>query len=404
MHELISFLVFTMKKLRNILVGAGMIGVAGTGSTAAQAQAVYDAAPFKLTAEGFINSTAGYVGGGGAASGSARHLQTDVGIRLFGEVALAPRRALGLRVEANASPEEHLSAGERSVLYVDRFGRFEIGRRRGLPDSLVGYAPNTYAFTSAEFGVTSGRTLDPGGTLASSFLPEPLRTRINTIAGNGASSAFFGDISPKVLYVSPKVIGLELGLSYAPKIDADAAPIRPYQALWQAGLAYQNDFGQNFFRLGGSVSHATANRDGDAAAVGLNRLPLRSLNSLSVGAELNLGEEWDFGINLSQNSRNAANAPDAANGGAHGITASVNYNNGKWVVGGYAQRAAGSASEFGRDRLSVLQLGIAYRIDTKLRIFAAVYDYRLSSDGVAAASARAPFQGTVLLTGVRWTL
>ena len=30
-----------------------------------------------------------------------------------------------------------------------------LGRRQGLPDTLAGYAPNNYTFTSAEFGVSN---------------------------------------------------------------------------------------------------------------------------------------------------------------------------------------------------------------------------------------------------------
>lgn len=370
--------------------------------TGAQAQAVFASEPLKFTLEGFINGTLGHSGQAGQRpAGDSRNTQADAGLRLLGEYAIAPQRVVGVRVEANASPEEHASVGERSLLYIDSLGRLELGRRRGLPDSLVGYAPNTYAFTSAEFGVTSGRTLDPGGTLASGFLPSSLRTRIDAISGNGASSAFFGDTSPKVLYVSPKKYGLELGVSYAPKIDAGSGAANPYKELLQTGLAYQADFGQDFFRVGGSYSRASANKD---AVAGPAAPLLRNLNSLSVGTELNLGEVWDFGINLSHNGGAAGATVDAPSHGARGVTASANYNNGKWVGGGYLQRATAGNNPAGRDVLSVFQLGAAYRIDTKLRLYTAFYHYRLSNDGLGQTVAPSSFRGNVVLAGVRWTL
>jgi hypothetical protein len=363
------------------------------------AQVIYASDPFKLTTEGYVNA----VGGddrqhGDSVGGSTRSTQIDGGVRVLGEYIFAPQRSIGIRVEVNASPEEHVNAGERSLLYVDSFGRLELGRRRGLPDSLYGYAPNTYAFTSAEFGVTSGRTLDPGGMLATSFLPTALRTRIDAISGNGVTSAFFGDVSPKVLYVSPKKYGLQLGASYAPKVD-DRSAANPYKGLFQTGLAYQTDFGQNFFRVGGSYSRAAIDRD----ITGGDFSPTRSLHSLSLGSELNFGEVWDFGISASTNGNDSGNADGAGNYGAHGVTASVNYNNGKWVVGGYVQYAKSGDSLAGRDDLSVFQVGVAYRIDPKVRIFAAFYDYRLKNNG--SPSADFPLAtGNVLLTGIRWTL
>jgi predicted porin len=212
------------------------------------------------------------------------------------------------------------------------------------------------------------------------------------------TSAFFGDVSPKLLYVSPKKYGLQLGASYAPKVD-DSSAANPYKDLLQTGLAYQSDFGQNFFRVGGSYSQAAIDHD----VAGADFSPLRSLHSLSLGSELNFGEVWDFGISASANSHDSGNADGAPNYGAHGVTASINYNNGKWVVGGYVQRAKSGESLAGRDDLSVFQLGVAYRIDPKVRIFAAFYDYRLKNNG--SVSPDSPLAtGNVLLTGIRWTL
>jgi predicted porin len=389
---------------RVAITAASALCVLGAG---AQAQVVANADAFRLTTEGFINATVG----NGSHSGSgladdARRLQVDAGIRLFGQYNFDPQRAIGVRAELNGSPEEHVRGGERSLLYIDPVGRFEIGRRRGLPDSLVGYAPNTYAFTAAEFGVTSGRTLDPGAGLATTFLPDALGGRINAVSGNGASSAFFGDTSPKILYVSPKFSGFQLGVSYAPKIDGGSSAGHPYDSLFQTGLAYQKDFGQNFFRFGGSYSNASVDQ---GAADALNVPGLRKLDSWSLGTEINFGEVLTFGLNASRNggdSGNPVGAPAFGNGlyGAHGVTASVNYNDGKWVYGGYVQRANGGENVAGRDNLTVFQLGIAYRIDTKLRVFAALYDYRLKNDGIGGAIPSSSVSGKVLLAGVRWTL
>lgn len=377
------------------------------GMTTAHAQMTFTDSPSsanKLTVEGYVNATAGHgEREKGIDFGSARKTQVDAGLRLYAEHSLGEQRVIGIRVETNASPEDHVNVGERSLIYVDQLGRFEIGRRRGLPDSLIGYAPNTYAFTSAEFGVTSGRTLDPGATLATTFLQRGIAQRINTVSENGANGAFFGDTSPKILYVSPKVLGSQLGLSYSPKLENGNRIDNPYKELLQAGLAYQEDFGQNFFRVGGSYSYANLQPGITGIQTGNTGSPNRDLSSLSIGAALNLGEVWEFGINVSQNNR-GENSPESARHGAHGITASINYNEGKWVYGGYVQRAHGGASSTGKDFLTALQVGIAYRIDTKLRVYSALYSYQLTHDAIGETTIPASNKGNVFLVGVRWTL
>jgi predicted porin len=382
-----------------------MIALLTLITLSAHAQIVLSEAPVKLNLEGYANATVGHgERESGTSLGDARSTQVDAGIRLYAEHSLGAQRVIGVRVEVNTSPEDHINVGERSLIYIDTLGRFELGRRRGLPDSLIGYAPNTYAFTSAEFGVTSGRTLDPGANLATSFLQQGIAQRINAVSENGANAAFFGDTSPKILYVSPKVLGTQLGLSFSPKLENGDRFTNPYRELLQTGLAYQEDFGQNFFRVGGSFSYAHLDHDLlRENVIQAGELPNQDLNSLSIGAALNLGEVWEFGLNLSQNNR-GDNSPSSARHGAHGITASINYNEGKWVYGGYVQRANGGSSSAGKDVLTVFQLGMAYRIDTKLRVYVAYYTYQLNHEGVDFTNIAPSNRGNVLLAGLRWTL
>jgi len=171
----------------------------------------------------------------------------------------------------------------------------------------------------------------------------------------------------------------------------------------QAGLAYQEDFGKNFFRVGRSYSYANLHPSITGIQTGNTGSLNRDLSSLSIGAALNLGEVWEFGINVSQNNR-GENSHESARHGAHGITASINYNEGKWVYGGYVHSAHRGASSHGKDFLTALQVGIAYRIDTKLRVYSALYSYQLTHDAIGETTIPASNKGNVFLVGVRWTL
>lgn len=349
-----------------------MLCTAGIGAQSALAQVVVGDSPYRLTIEGYANATAGH-----------QTRQND----------LVPGERDGVRVEGNAAPDDHFTAGERSVLYSDSWGRVEIGRRRALPDTLAGYAPNNYTFTSAEFGVTSGRTLDPSGTLATVFLPPEIASRIDAISSVGFTSALFFDVSPKVIYVSPKAAGFQAGGSYTPDVDDNQGP---FKRLLQGGLTHETYVGQNVFRLGGSLSHASIDNGALAGA------SPGSLNSVSVGASASLDTSLDIGFNVTQNN-SSANAPagPSSSYGARGYTISVNYNTGPWTFGTYYQqaRAGEGAAGAGRDRLNVAQVGVSYRINTKVRFYGAYYDYSLHTNGRLLNVS--PSSGGILLLGTR---
>ena len=387
-----SFKVNDMK-YRYLLLYATLCA-AGLGSHSALAQVVVGDSPYRLTIEGFANATAGHqTRKNDRIAGAREDARIDAGLRFLGQVNTRAGGIFGVRVEGNASPDEHFVAGERSLLYSDSWGRVEIGRRRALPDTLAGYARNNYTFTAAEFGVTSGRTLDPGGTLATAFLPPQIAARIDAISGVGFTSALFFDISPKLIYVSPKAAGFQAGVSYTRDVDDDQGP---FKRLLQGGLTHETYESQNVFRIGGSVSHAGVDNGAlPGASPG-------SLNSLSVGASASLDSSLDIGLNFSQNN-SSANAPVGPSSpyGARGYTVSVNYNTGPWTFGTYYQqaRAGEGAAGAGRDRLNVAQAGASYRISTKVRFYGAYYDYRLHHEGGLLNGT--PLTGGVLLLGTR---
>ncbi len=348
----------------------------------------------ELTTEAFANLTAGRSVNEDTAAGDDLDGRVDGQLRLLGLYQLGNGTQLGARVvvvgASGYGGDEDVDFGERSLLVLGDWGRLEIGWRMGLPDVLTGYAPNNFTFTGAEYGPASGRSLDPGEQLATSFLSPELARRIDALSFLGFTSAFFNDQSEKIIYVSPKYRGFLGGLSYSDDVEE---PGDHFGALYQAGLTHETYSGQNVYRVGGSFAYAEGQRSQN------------DLHSLSLGTSAVLDDAWMLGVNLTWNGDSGL--PEGSGGDrsdVYGATASVNYNRGPWTVGGYAQTATaeGDLANPHDDRLNAYSLGASYRTSTRVRLYGAYYHYRLRDEGSGNGPDR--FDGGVLLIGTRFTL
>lgn len=352
-------------------------------SLGARAEFVAERGAASLTVDAFVNTTV--AGSEGEAAG--RHALAEGELRVLGLVDIDDETALGARFVYAADSVGPDKFGERSLLAIGRFGRFEAGRRRGLPDVLTGYAPNNYQFVSAEFGPASGRSLDPDGGLQTAFLLPQTGTAIDSLSSLGITSALFFDASLKAIYVSPKVAGWLGGISYAPDADDKAGD---FGRLVQSGLTYEQYRGQDVWRAGATFAYA----EGEGAT--------GDLRSFSVGVGATFDDALTLGISASYNGDSGLlRLPGAAHTDAYGIAASVNYNTGPWTYGGFIQyaRHEGDVTNPGDDRLQAVETGLSYRFSTQLRLFGAAYLYRLDEEGRTGAA-----EGAVLLAGLRWSL
>ncbi len=144
----------------------------------AHAQLVFEREPLNVTVEGYASFTGAQNASEDNVANSIRDAaHADAWLRVLGLTRTESGLKLGAGLEALSTTEDTLEAGERSLLAISDWGRVQLGKRRGLPNVLTGYAPNAYTFTSAEFGLSSGRTLDPGGTLPTAFLSTPVPCR-----------------------------------------------------------------------------------------------------------------------------------------------------------------------------------------------------------------------------------
>ena len=379
-----------MRRRKAIYLLASIIALAGARQSFAQQK--LESGRYALTVEGYANITAGVSDGLTHDTDASDTFRADLAVRALGQIKLENGPDLGIRVVAESSPEDGPNLAEASLLLFGGGGRLEIGSRQGLPDVLTGYAPNNFSFTGAEFGPASGPSLDPGGGLQHAFLPDALAARLNELGVLGATASLAGDRSTKVVYVSPKAHGFLGGLSYA--VDADDPR---FGALAQAGLVHEKYWDSNLLRLGGSASYAKG-EDRGGLAVG-------DLRSLNLGATLILDDDLMLGLSATWNGSSGTVANSTtSNGDAYGITTSVNYNHGRWTSGGYLQWATSAGDTFipGNDRLAAAEIGLSYRLTTKLRIYTAWYRFEFVDEGGRGAFGRE--NANSFLLGTRATL
>ncbi|MEJ0039254.1 MAG: porin [Gammaproteobacteria bacterium] len=350
---------------------------------------------FELTLEGYANATTAFANERSSnVSIEDGDPRVDAALRALLRWTNVSGPDVGLRAVVERSPEKGADLAETSLLIFGHGGRLEIGDRQGLPDVLLGYAPNPFTFTGAEFGPASGPSLDPGGGLQAAFFGAPLAGRIRDLAVLGFAASLSDDRSAKVLYVTPKTGGWLAGVSYA----ANASDPR-FEDLAQAGLAHDTYWDANVLHVGGSYSFAHA-----ANAEGVSR---RDVHSINVGATLVLDYDWMLGASITydgisglpyseRNLRSPSNS--------WGSVVSVNYNFGAWTAGAFVQRATrdSDVARPGTDVLTAFEAGLSYRVSTRLRLYGAWYGFDLDDEDQAPDTDR--HHGQIFLFGLRATL
>jgi hypothetical protein len=364
------------------------------GAPSIQAQVSLTRGPVSLTTEGYANATTAFVLEHAVASSvNDGDLRLDAALRALLRWSNASGPDIGVRAVVEGSREDTFDLAEASFLIFGRAGRLEIGERQGLPDVLLGYAPNNFAFTGAEFGPASGPSLDPGGGLQAVFLDAALGSQLRELSVLGVAASLSDDRSGKVLYVSPKARGWLAGVSYA----TNATDPR-YSDLVQAGLTHDTYWDENVLHVGGSYSFARAATDGGAAH--------SDLHSINLGATLVLNYDWMLGASITYDGTSSLGRPLAtgSQSDAWGAVVSLNYNRGPWTAGAFIQRSTreGDTDRAGNDALIAFEAGLSYRVSTKVRLYGAWYAFDLDDEGGTRSADR--HHGQLVLVGLRATL
>jgi len=397
------------------------------------AQASAEPGQFVLKASGFANGTLADVtsqpdaGGGVLGEGE---LELTPQYRTPGGTVFAVRGVANVQgVASDASSSHRLSVPEVSLFAIGDFGRIEVGQRAGFPQSLVGFTPSEIAFTTPGFGPESGARLDPDGRLPTSFLPRGIASRIDALTYLGYAARFYGDSSPKVIYLSPRSkSGFYGAVSYTPETVRPAGftvasgasqslgAVAPsiagdrFRDVVQAALVWNHRTEDVDVSLGATYSRATADRAVTPST------PRRS-ESLSGGISATFRDTVSIGLSGTYDgwSRPAGISPNGRSATRpYGVVASADYVTGPWTIGGYYQHARADSQTLiaARDTVDIGEFGASYLVDrnhdllgqnfhTDVKLFASVYLYRFAS----VPDAGDPFRqsGQVFLTGARFS-
>lgn len=413
------------------MFGASAFALAFPGASTAQT-----ATPgqFTLKASGYANAT-----------GSEAISQDDTagGVLSEAELELTPQyrstsgTVFALRGAANVQAvasqpngSYRLSVREASAFAIGSFGRIEIGERAGFPQSLVGFTPSEIAFTTPGFGPESGTRLDPNGGLPTSVLPRGLASRIDALTYLGYAARFYGDASPKIIYLTPRTrSGLYGAISFTPStvrpqgftisdrergrkgdVDGSLGSGRFHNVV-QAALVWNHRTEAIDLSAGVTYSHA------DVVPTSAPNPSPRHSDSISGGLSLTVRDTWSVGLSASYDG--STRIVDPLAGGStptkpFGIVASADYVAGPLTVGGYYQRASADSQTIVpvRDTVNIGEFGASYLLDqnhdllgqafhTDVKLYASVYLYQFESDDTDGARLRQ--SGQVFLAGARFS-
>lgn len=210
-----------------------------------------------------------------ASDSSDQHMRTDSRVDL--KVSGKAENGLGYggvtSIIGNASGKDddgnESTAGEKTYVFVESgLGKVEAGSNAGASQTLkVGaqsFARGSGGVAGDFYKFVNLGAVDVGGTLANSkYIVTPdlpsvalpgARNRVATSAGASATDNTVTEYANKVTYYSPRVLGVQAGVSYIPntgekgnangfagKVSGASAP-QSYRETFTGGVNYQGEF------------------------------------------------------------------------------------------------------------------------------------------------------------------
>lgn len=188
----------------------------------------------------------------------------------------------GGRIRIRANNADRTTDADRSLIFVaGSFGRVELGTRNSFNDDLYYSRPQDYEFLGIYDSpvLWAGTNTQGGNTPAAllrlsqmsfGYLPTSTTTAINNADG--------GDVHSRIVYVSPRFSGLQLGAAYSPQANSSATNVNraendgSLQDVWEIGANYKGEFsgvtvGASVGYVGGSYENSGVNSFEDLTGV-----------------------------------------------------------------------------------------------------------------------------------------
>jgi hypothetical protein len=219
----------------------------------------YHAGAVNVALHGAVSVQEGVVEGADKNFG-AKDTNVDGYLRLIGDWTSSQGWLVGANLETSTRrTTQSLKSGEAYVYFSSELGRIEVGRQYGAANSLSFHAPDI------ALGQIRGDFARYAGTQA-------------------VLSPFDSADSPKVIYLSPPVDGVRVGVSWAPRDTSNLAAPDPRDRTLQRdvvefGAQYQHPVGD--WVLGASTGYTHGNADASTQR--------RDIASWSVGLDARRG-------------------------------------------------------------------------------------------------------------------
>jgi len=303
--------------------------LAGTAISAAALYAQSAQAQIVVSLGGYTEFFAAYYDDDASARTDHEfELETEIVIRADGK---ADNGLLyGAKVELQNSTPDVNSTGvgtdEASVYLAGTWGRLELGDFDGAADTLAIYAPlvgieqidgDAYDFLTVtpETGPRAGFVLgvQPTGSLVQA--PDS------------------GDAT-KISYITPRFVGFQAGVSYAPQSDSEAQDVVPfktvggYKDFWEFGVNYTGEF--SGFSVAAGVTASTATGQ-DLGVVG--GPSLEDFFAWQAGAQVGYGAFKIGGGYFDADDYNAVSGAPATSGDSSAWHVGASYTTGPIAIG-----------------------------------------------------------------------
>jgi hypothetical protein len=189
---------------------------------------------------------------------------------------------------ANGAGGNGITTDEASVYVAGFWGRLELGDFDGAADTLAIYAPLTGVDSlDGDYGDFVNVTGPTGTSVAGlSFGRQPWG------GPNGAIKAPDSADATKIMYVTPRFIGLQAGFSYTPENGDEAQNVVPrknqsnYSDFLEFGINYTGDFSGVTVAASATGTSANGKGAGASSVTGVPAAALKDFTAWQAGAQV----------------------------------------------------------------------------------------------------------------------